>query len=154
MRLRSVVLTSWISSITSKISWIVGWPWSNHVCSSVSVCNWFYKLIHGPQKQILVFFGLEFWILAWRSNGKIMELFSEIFWEPCIINWSLRNKLQWNFNRNSYIFIQQNAFENVISKMATICLNTPWTKCWRWQFQIYFLEWKVVYFDPYCTGFT
>ena len=46
MRLTSVFLTSWISSITSKISWIVGWPWSNHVCvcvcecASVSVCNY------------------------------------------------------------------------------------------------------------------
>ena len=48
-------------------------------CASVSVCNWFYKLIHGPQKQILVFFCLEIWILAWRSHGQIMELFSEIF---------------------------------------------------------------------------
>ena len=25
-------------------------------CASVSVCVWFYKLTHGPQKQILVFF--------------------------------------------------------------------------------------------------
>ena len=45
---------------------------------------WSYKLIHGPQKQIFLFifyffFCLEIWILAWRSHGKIMELFSEIF---------------------------------------------------------------------------
>ena len=40
-----------------------------------------------------------------------------------IINWSLRNKLQWHFNRNSNIFIQENAFENVVCEMATICLG-------------------------------
>ena len=53
---------------------------------SVSVCNWFYKLIHGPQKQINVHpicagiflsgnldFGLE-------KSWNIMELF---FWDFC-----------------------------------------------------------------------
>ena len=29
-----------------------------------------------------------------------------------IVNWTVRNKLQWNLNRNSIIFIQENAFEN------------------------------------------
>ena len=36
--------------------------------------------------------------------------------EYIILN--LRNKLQWNLKRNSYIFIQENAFENVICEMA------------------------------------
>ena len=30
-----------------------------------------------------------------------------------IVNWTYRNKLQWNFNPNIYFFIQENAFENV-----------------------------------------
>ena len=30
------------------------------------------------------------------------------------------NKLQWNFNRNSNIFIQENAFESVACKMVAI----------------------------------
>ena len=33
-----------------------------------------------------------------------------------IVNWTLANKLQWEFNRNSYIFIQENAFKNVVWK--------------------------------------
>ena len=37
-----------------------------------------------------------------------------------IVNWTLRNKLQWNFSRNSNIFIQENVFENVVWKMAAI----------------------------------
>ena len=37
-----------------------------------------------------------------------------------IVNWTLRNKLLWNFNRNSNIFIQQNALENVVCEMASI----------------------------------
>ena len=35
-----------------------------------------------------------------------------------IVNWTLRIKLQWNFNWNSYICFQENAFEKVVCKMA------------------------------------
>ena len=41
-----------------------------------------------------------------------------------IVNWTLRDKLQWNFNRNSNIFIQENALENVVCEMASI-LSRP-----------------------------
>ena len=45
-----------------------------------------------------------------------------------IVNWTLGNKLQWNFNRNSNIFIVENAFENVVCEMLFIssqpqCVN-------------------------------
>ena len=45
-----------------------------------------------------------------------------------IVNWTPRNKLCWNFNWNSYIFIQENPFENVVWKMTAIlsrsqCVN-------------------------------
>ena len=33
---------------------------------------------------------------------------------------TLRNKIQWNLNQISYIFIQENTFENIVWKMATI----------------------------------
>ena len=31
------------------------------------------------------------------------------------------DKIQWNFNPNSCIFIQENAFENVVCETAAIC---------------------------------
>ena len=40
-----------------------------------------------------------------------------------IVNWTLRNKLKWNLNRNSYISIQENAFK-IVWKMAII-LSRP-----------------------------
>ena len=47
--------------------------------------------------------------------------------------WNLHemNKIQWNLNRNSYISIQEQAFKNVIWKMASIfsrprCVNCAW----------------------------
>ena len=30
-----------------------------------------------------------------------------------VVNWTLRNKLQWNWNRNTKLFIHENAFESV-----------------------------------------
>ena len=39
------------------------------------------------------------------------------------INWTLGNKLQWNPNRNLYIFIQENARENVVCRIAAIFLG-------------------------------
>ena len=37
-----------------------------------------------------------------------------------LVYWTLKNKLQWNFDRNYNIFIKKNAFESVVCKMATI----------------------------------
>ena len=42
-----------------------------------------------------------------------------------IVNWTPGNKIQWNFNQNSYIFIQGSAFKNGVWKMAAI-LSWPW----------------------------
>ena len=49
---------------------------------------------------------------------------SEPMLEYYIVNSKLRNKLQWNLNRNSYIFIQENTFENVVCEMVAI-LSRP-----------------------------
>ena len=49
-----------------------------------------------------------------------------------IVNCTLRNKLQWNVNQNFYIFIQENACENVVCEKAAILsgaqplLTQPW----------------------------
>ena len=51
--------------------------------------------------------------IIWTNDG--------LLW--IIVNLTHGNKLQWNLNRNPYIFIQENAFENVVWKMAAICLG-------------------------------
>ena len=49
-----------------------------------------------------------------------------------IVNWTPKNKPQWNFNRNWYIFIQKNSFKNVVWKMAAIL---SWPQCVKqWAF--------------------
>ena len=61
-------------------------------------------------------------LVAWTAPSHYLNQ----WWN---INWTLRNKFQWNFNRNSCIFIQENALENVVWKMAAIlsrpqCVNS------------------------------
>ena len=58
------------------------------------------------------------WLVAWTAPSHYLNQ----CWN--IVNWTLRNKCQWNFNQNSSIFIQANAFENVICEMASI-LSQP-----------------------------
>ena len=50
--------------------------------------------------------------------------------KPCwvIVNWTLRNKLQWNFNQNTKLFIHGNAYENIVCEMAAILSRGRWVK--------------------------
>ena len=49
------------------------------------------------------------------------------------VNWTQGNIFQWNFNQNTIIFIQENAFGNVVCKMPTILFKSSmcWTKFWK-----------------------
>ena len=66
------------------------------------------------------------------DNGLSPTRRQAIIWSNAgiLLNWTLiRSKFQWNLKRNWYIFIQANAFENVVWKMAAIlsrlqCVNT------------------------------
>ena len=57
------------------------------------------------------------WLVAWSAPCYYLNQ----SWN--IVNWTLRNKLT-NFNRNSYIFMQENAFKNFVCEMASI-LSRP-----------------------------
>ena len=60
-----------------------------------------------------------------------------------IVNWTIRNKLKWNFNLNSNIFIQRNTFESVVCEMVAI---SSWSQCVN--------EWRVpTYTSPTILGY-
>ena len=48
-----------------------------------------------------------------------------------IVKWTLRNKLQWNFSRNTNIFFKKNALENVVCVIASISSRPQWVKTLR-----------------------
>ena len=45
-----------------------------------------------------------------------------------IVNWTIRNKLKSNFNRNTKLFIQEIASENIVCKMSAILSSGRWVK--------------------------
>ena len=55
-----------------------------------------------------------------------------------IVNWTFGNKLQWNINGNSYSFIQENAFENVVCEMTAIFFSA--SMCWWWNHNMLIIE--------------
>ena len=48
-----------------------------------------------------------------------------------IVNWTLRNELQWNFNQDTKLFIHSTASENIVCEMAAILSRGKWGPCRR-----------------------
>ena len=66
----------------------------------------------------------RWWLVTWSAPSHYLNQ----CWN--IVNWSITNKLQWNFNCKYYIFIQENAFKNVGCEMSAIlsqpqCVKKP-----------------------------
>ena len=59
-----------------------------------------------------------FYDVAWTAPSHYLNQ----CWNS--INWTHRNRVQWNLNRNLYIFIEENALENAVCGMASI-LSRP-----------------------------
>ena len=91
----------------------------------------------------------RWWLAAWPAPSHNLNQ----CWN--IVNLTHRNKLQWNLNWNSYIFIQENAFKNVIWKMAAILSRPQCVKPFgllsvmvnriRWV-ELYFICWNYSFF--------
>ena len=99
------------------------------------------------------------WLVAWSAPSHYLNE----CWN--IVNWNPRNKLQWNINRNSYIFVQDNALENVIWKIAAIlsrpqCVNWTLGNKLQWNFNgSQYIFFKKMHFKllsekchPFCLG--
>ena len=64
-----------------------------------------------------------------------------------IVSWTHRNTLQWNVNRNSYIFIIEDPFENVVWKKSAI-LSLP--QCVKYyEVMATFPEWPLLISEPW-----
>ena len=63
------------------------------------------------------------WIGSALAQIMACRLFGECW---LIVNWSHRNKLQWNLNRNTKLLIHKNAYENIVCEMAAILSRGRW----------------------------
>ena len=78
---------------------------------------------HAYMRQWSNHHRFRYWLVAWSAPSHYLNQCRNI------VNWTLENKLQWNFNQNSNIFIQENALKNDVCETASIlsqpqCVNT------------------------------
>ena len=87
-------------------------------CNSNSMKIWF-SLTHLPlMPHICVCEWGQHWFIWWLVDYPAPSHCLN----QCriIVNWILRNKLQWNCNQNKTLVIQEKASENIVCEMAAI----------------------------------
>ena len=77
----------------------------------------------GQVMQICVRTTYQHWHVTWSAPSHYLNQ----CWN--IVNWILGNKFQWNFHWNRYIFFQENVFENIVCKMASISSRPQGVEC-------------------------
>ena len=60
----------------------------------------------------------QLWFRYWLGTYLAPSHYLNQWWN--IVNWTLRNKLQWNFNQNTKLFIHEDASENIFCTKAFI----------------------------------
>ena len=77
-----------------------------------------------------------------HCDSFMLQLAPSHYLNQCwnIINLILKNKLRWNVNENSYIFVQENVFKNVICEMAAI-LSQPQSADYNSKKTVYIIMW-------------
>ena len=68
----------------------------------------------------------QHWFRQWLVAYSAPSHYLNQCW--VIANWTLRNKLQWNFYQNTKLFIYENASENIVCQMAAISSTGRWVK--------------------------
>ena len=112
----------WLSSaILVKVTWRKDLIW-NHTEQRNVVETLFNTL--RPSDACMRQWTNHHWFRQWLVVWSVPKHYPNQCWS--IVNRTLGNKLRWNLNQNSYIFIQQNAFENVVWKMVA---NLSWPQC-------------------------
>ena len=66
-----------------------------------------------------------------------------------IVDWALRNKLQWNYNQNTKLVIHENASENVC-EMTAILSRGRWVNRFIWNLHAWWehVTWMLTMDDP------
>ena len=61
----------------------------------------------------------------------VKTMFVQKYLNQCLnsVNWTIRNKLQGNFDEYSSIFVEENMFENVVSASMCLKLGQVWRIC-------------------------
>ena len=68
----------------------------------------------------------QHWFRLWLCTYSVTSHYLNQCW--VIANWTLGDKLQWNFNPNTKCFIPENASGNIVCEMVTILSRGRWIK--------------------------
>ena len=71
-----------------------------------------------PVPHIRVHESGQHWFRWWSVVYSTPSHYLNQCW--VIVNWILSNKLKWNFNQNTNLFIHESAFENIACEMVAI----------------------------------
>ena len=76
------------------------------------------------------------WLVAWMTPSHYLNQ----CWS--IVNWTLRNKRQWNFNRNSYVSFKKMHLKMLPAKWWPFCLSL---NLLNGKFALSQLSWKIMF---------
>ena len=97
----------------------------SYMCCKVGHPHRMAILTHLPQVPHICFIESgQHWFRQWLVAYSAPSHYLNQCW--VIVNWTLRNRLQWNFNQNTKLFIHENASENIVCEMATILCRGRW----------------------------
>ena len=98
-------------------------------CGGVTTDPWADLTHWGRMTQIWI---SKLTIIVSDNSFRCQAIYLNQCWN--IVNSNFKNKFQRNLKRNSYIFIQENAFENVVWERAAILprpQSVKWLMAWR-----------------------
>ena len=98
------------------------WPaWGRQPVDFFVVCGFLFtrRLTHLPLVQHICVSQsgqhcFRLWLVAYSAPSHCLNQCS------IIVNWTPRNKIKWNINQNTKIFIHENASETIVCEMAAI----------------------------------
>ena len=85
--------------------WFTHLPLAPHICVSELVEHWFRE-----------------WLLSYSAPSHYLNLCWVIF------NWTFRNKLRWNFDIKTKLFINKKESENIVCEKVGILSSGRWVK--------------------------
>ena len=71
-------------------------------------------------RQIIGQHWFKEWLVAYSAPSHYLNQ----CWR--IVNWTLGDKRQWNLNQNTFFFIHESAFENIVCEMVAILSRGRW----------------------------
>ena len=78
---------------------------------SIQLCRY----LNAPYWRHMAIY-LEAHVMTWCPTAP--SHFLNHLW--LVINWTFRNKIKWNLNRNTHIFFHDNSFENIVCNLTAI----------------------------------